>query len=52
MGGATPTKASSPIFVQNIYTYIQTVDTCTKFEVFCCYSFSNIPILLLAYNSR
>ena len=50
MGGATPTIASLPIFVQNIY--FETVVTCTKYEVSCCYTFSNIPTLLLAYNSR
>ena len=49
MGGATPTIASLAIFVENIY--FETVVTCTKFEVSCCYSFSNITILLLAYNS-
>ena len=47
--GATPTIASPTIFVQNIY--IETVVTCTKFVVSCCYNFSNIPILLLAYDS-
>ena len=50
MGGAMPTIASLAIFVQNIY--IETVVTCIKFEISCCYSFSKIPILLLAYNSR
>ena len=47
MGGATPTIANLSIVVQNIY--IETVVTCTKFEVSYC-SFSNIPILLLVYN--
>ena len=50
MGGATPTIASSPIFLQNIY--IGTVVTSIKFDVSCYYSFANIPILLLTYNSR
>ena len=50
MGDATSTIASSLNFVQNIN--IETVVTCTKFEVSCCYSFSNIQILLLAYKNR
>ena len=49
VGDETPTIASTPIFAKNIY--VETVGTCKKFEVSCCYSFSNIPILLLAYNS-
>ena len=47
--GATPTIAPH-FFFQNIY--IETVVTCTKFKVSCCYSFSDIPILLFTYNSR
>ena len=50
MGGATSTIASLLSFVQNIY--IETVVTCTKFEVSYCYRFPKIPILLLAYNSK